>query len=267
MTLIRSYPLTRRIFTAFGRNVTKQPGFASFSFLRYNSSPAHQQAHQQEQNASLTAQIYPIDKESITESDVDEWLQAINKLKSKHASAESEVEVYINEFSKPDAFLEEQFEPTEEQKSQIEAYSGKSLPLLFNPTIDNFVNLIMRDGKKSKAQRIFFRALYIVYLKTRRNPVQLLEETLDKLGPLMATKVEKTGNAKNRTVPYPLKKKQRNRYAITWILEGAAKKRSPDYSVRLAEEIVSAYEGKSSGYDRKTQMHKTAMSHRAYIRL
>lgn len=241
---------------------------ASQTFVRFNSKLATPgDKNVDTKNISLTANVFPINKESITESDIDDWLAAVQQLKTGKVTPESEAEVYISQLSEPEPFLKEQFEPTEEQLAQVESYATKKIPLHTDPIIENFTNLIMRHGKKSKAETILSKALYIVYLKTRKDPIMILYETLDKLGPLMSTKVMKTGAAKNRIVPYPLNKRQRNRFAITWILEGADKKKSPDYSVRLAEEIISAHEGKSSGYDRKTQMHKSAMAHRAYIKL
>lgn len=232
--------------------------------IRFNSSSG---LKDKDKDISLTAQIYPVDKDSISEQDVDNWLESVRKLKSGRGAAETETEIYLSELTNPEPYLEEKFEPTEEQKSHAEALKTKKLPLPFNPILENFTNLIMRDGRKTKARKILSRAMYIVYLKTRKDPVTYVEDTLDRLGPLMATKVEKTGVAKNRVVPYPLNERQRIRYAVVWILQGAEKKKSPDYSVRLAEEIMAAYEGKSSGFDRKAQMHKSAMAHRAYIRL
>lgn len=220
-----------------------------------------------ERDISLTAKVFPLNKTSIGESDIDEWLDAVSQLKSGKLTPDTEPEVYLAQLAEPEPFLHEKFVPTQEQIQQAEVLVNKSIPIISDPVIDNFTNLIMRHGKKSKARKILSRALYIVYLKTRRDPLEILHETLDKLGPLMSTKVQKTGAAKNRTVPYPLNTRQRNRFAITWILQGADKKRSSDYSVRLAEEIISAFEGKSSGYDRKAQMHKAAMAHRAYIKL
>lgn len=215
---------------------------------------------------SLTAQIYPIDKDQITEQDVDEWITALQRLKNGNLPNDS-TEMYLSQLTETEEHLKEQFTPDEEQLAEQERFSTTKLPLQTLPVVDNLVNLIMRDGKKSQARKIVSRALYIVYLKLRKDPVLVLQETLEQLAPLMATKSEKTGTAKNRIVPYPLKERQRLRYAILWILEGAAKKQSRDYSVRLAEEIVSAYEGKSSGYEKKAQMHKAAITQRAYVKL
>lgn len=234
------------------------------------SSTASASAQKQPVSHNLFTQIYPISKEEITESDVDEWLLAVKKLKSSNnQNATTPEEVYLQELTQqsPQTLLSDEFEPTEVQQAEADALKGVALPLFQHPAIDNFVGLLMKDGKRSKYQKILNRALYLVYLKKRQDPVEILVETLDKLGPLMATRTEKTGFAKNRIVPYPLNQRQRNRYAIKWILEGASKKKSSDYSVRLAEEILATHEGKSAGYDKKAQMHRTAILQRSYVSL
>ena len=253
-------PLLRACFrqvTPIARSSIRIPAVLGAQSIRFNSTKP----------VSLTADIFPVEKDSITEENVDEWLHAVQSLKSGKLNIETEAEVYLNQLTKPEQFLEEKFEPTEEQLMELEQFKNSEIPLKSDPIVDNLTNLIMRHGKKTKAQKIVTRALYIVYLKTRKDPLEILYETLDKLGPVVTTMVEKTGFAKNRIVPIPLNKRQRNRYAITWILQGAKNKKSPDMAVRLAEEIISAYEGKSSGYDKMSQMHKTAMQQRAYIKL
>ena len=163
--------------------------------------------------------------------------------------------------------MSEKFVATEEQQRQVEVVRGIPVPLYVNPLVESLVNFIMRHGKKLRAQRTVNRALYMVGLKTRRDPVEVLSETLTRLGPMFSTKTEKTGTAKNRIVPFPLNQKQRNRYAIKWIIEGSSKKKSTDMAVRLADEIISASEGKLPGYERRAQMHKTALAQRAFIKL
>lgn len=216
---------------------------------------------------SLTSQVYPLEKDSITEENVDDWLQALQTLRQGKTVLEKESEIYLNQLTKPDLFMKEKFEPSEQQLAESEAFAGQPIPLKVDPIVENFTNLIMKHGKKTLAQKIMTRALYIVYLKTRKDPITILHETLDKMGPLVKTNVQKTGTAKARIVPLPLTQRQRNRYAIKWILQGTKNKKSPDMSVRLAEEIISSYEGKSSGYDKMAQMHKLAMQNRAYIKL
>lgn len=218
------------------------------------------------QKPSLTAKVFPFNQESILEEDVDNWLSAIQRLKNGHAP-ETAAEIYIDELTRPAEYLQPDTELTEDQIAEQEKFQTTKIPLLSDPVVDNLTNLIMRHGKKSKARKIVSRALYIVFLKLRQDPVIVLRDTLESLAPLLDTKVLKTGTAKNKVVPFPLTQRKRYRYAILWILDAAEKKKSPDYSVRLAEEIIAAYEGKSSGYEKRVQMHKTAIAQRAYVRL
>lgn len=258
------YAPISRICAPRGINYTKT--FAS-TFIRQNSSTSS--TAQASQDISLAAQVYPIDQEAITEEDVDSWLQAVHELKTGKTNAETKQEIYLQQLVNPEPFLKEetQFVPTQEQLAEVASFESIKVPLLSDPLVDNMVNLIMRHGKKSSARKVVNRALYIVYLKTRKDPLEVLYETIDKLAPLTDTKTQKTGTAKNKTVPYPLTTRQRNKYAIVWILEGARNKKSPTLSVRLAEEILSAYDGKSAGFAKKAQMHKLAVSQRATVRI
>ena len=247
-----------RAFTAASR--VPRASLLSCVAVRFNStSKASKQP--------LLAEIYPLNKDSITEKDLDNWIDAVKQLKSGKASHETPEEIYLGQLSQPQQFLKQTYEPTVEQIEETKKYANKKIPLRSDPTVDNLTNLIMRHGKKAKAQKVVSRALYIVQLKLRKDPIEVLRETLDKLGPLVNTKTMSTGVAKKRVVPIPLNEKQRNRFAIKWILEASNSRKSNDFSVRLAEEIINAYQGKSSGYDKKAQMHKQATQQRAYINL
>ncbi|EGW31149.1 uncharacterized protein SPAPADRAFT_63061 [Spathaspora passalidarum NRRL Y-27907] len=243
------------------------------SLLRFNStttttnpSSPQQPNDIQSSKVSLAAQIYPINKDSITETDVDQWLSAVRELKKGKTQHETAEEIYLAELTNPEQFLQDKFEPTEAQLEEVQAYADKKVPLRTDPTIDYLVNLLMRHGKKQLARKTLSRALYIVHLKLRKDPIEVLKQTLDQLAPIVKTSTLKTNTAKNVIIPVPLNEKQRLRFAWLWILEGAEKKKSSDISVRLAEEIIQSYEGKSSGYDKRALMHKQATQQRSYIK-
>ncbi|KAI5956176.1 hypothetical protein KGF54_000651 [Candida jiufengensis] len=225
------------------------------TFIRFNTTKP------------LFPQIYPINKDKITEEDVDKWISALKHLKNGKKIHETEEEIYLGQMTQPEQFITKKFEPSLQQIEETLEYKNKQIPLKSDPTVDNFINLIMRHGRKARAQKIVSRAFYIVQLKLRKDPIEVLKETLNKLGPLVTTKSMSTGVAKRRIVPIPLNERQRNRFAIKWILEASKNRKSNDFAVRLAEEIINAYEGKSSGYDKKAQMHKQATQQRAYINL
>ncbi|KAI3403590.2 hypothetical protein KGF56_003635 [Candida oxycetoniae] len=243
--------------------------------VRFNTSLAGAKAKEASENKleesntsrSLFSQIYPIDRESISEEDLDKWVDAVKQLRQGKKVHETSEEVYLGQLVQPEPYVTKVFEPTLEQIEETYAYADKRIPLKQDPTVQNLVNLIMRHGKKTVAQKNVSRAFYIVQLKLRKDPIQVLKETLDKLGPLVKTKTVSTGVAKRKIVPVPLNERQRNRYAINWILEASKNRKSNDFAVRLAEELINAYEGKSTGYEKKAQMHKLATQQRAYISL
>ncbi|CCH42264.1 30S ribosomal protein S7 [Wickerhamomyces ciferrii] len=207
-------------------------------------------------------------KQATKPEDPDElaqqWLSAIKDIRKQITT---EGVSPVEKESKSKWFEKFGFEPTPEQIAKMESLEERPIPLKHDPVVEHFTNMIMKDGKKARAQRVMNNALYIVKLQLRKDPVEVLKEILDKMSPLMAIRTQKSRAAKSVVMPVPLTERQRHRTTFLWILEGAEKRRSPDFEVRLGEELIAAYEGKSSGYDKRLQIHKTAMLQRAYVKL
>lgn len=159
------------------------------------------------------------------------------------------------------------WKPTKEQVDEYNKLKERPIPVRFDPIVQHVINMLMRDGKKQKAERTLNKALHLVYCQTRLDPVKLLKDSLVKLAPLMITKTFRTGIAKASMIPVPLNQRQRNRMAWGWIIESANKRNSSDLSVRLAEELLAIHRGDSSCFDKKFQIQKTAISNRAYIKV
>lgn len=211
--------------------------------------------------------------EPSAEKGVDEWLEAINELREEFSAKECLPETSLAPpgQSKVDLLQGSQagskIKPTAEQLAQWEALKSVPIPPRKNATLDHITNMIMRHGKKEKAQTILSRALYLVYCQTRQDPIQALEKSLDELAPLMMTKTFNTGVAKASVIPVPLNKRQRNRIAWNWIVQSANQRVSSDFAVRLGEELTAIAKGTSSAFEKRDQIHKTAIAHRAYIQL
>ncbi|EJS43085.1 rsm7p [Saccharomyces arboricola H-6] len=215
----------------------------------------------------------PPANEPMAEDQIDEWLGAINELKAEFSSKEylPETSLAPPGQSKVDLLQDSQavskIRPTAEQLEQWEALKSVPIPSRHNATLEHITNMIMRHGKKEKARSILSKALYLVYCQTRQDPIQALEKSLDELAPLMLTKTFNTGVAKASVIPVPLNKRQRNRIAWNWIVQSADQRVSSDFAVRLGEELIAITKGTSSAFDKRDQIHKTAIAHRAYIQL
>lgn len=228
----------------------------------------------QEQKQDKSTSAVVDENLSFTDEEVDEWLKDIEELKTEFSEREFLPEVSLAPPGQARIDLVEEaikssqeFEPSQEQLEEWEALKDQPMPQLKDPTVQHVTNMIMRHGKKDRAQKIISRALYFLHCKTRKDPVELLKKALDDMAPLIMVKTFNTGVAKAAVIPVPLSQRQRNRIAWKWIVEGANKRVSNDFAVRLGEELVAVYEGKSSGFEKRDQMHKTAIAHRSYIQL
>ncbi|CUS24773.1 LAQU0S19e01310g1_1 [Lachancea quebecensis] len=264
------FALRRQISPALWKNGLRLP--ASRITLRHRELPVcvrFQSGTVDQQRAAEKAS-----EDSLSDSEIKSWLEAIESLRSEFTE-----QPYLPESSLAGPgqskvnLLEEAlnakkaFEPSEEQKAEWEALKSVPLPARRDETLQHVTNMIMRHGKKQRAEKTLSRALYLVFCYTRQDPIHLLKKALDDLAPLMVVKTFKTGVAKAAVIPVPLNARQRNRIAWKWIMEGANKRVSSDFAVRLGEELISVFKGNSSGFDKRDQMHKTAIAHRAYIKL
>lgn len=203
--------------------------------------------------------------QSLSDEEINEWLQTIRKARLN--LRQNGLDNSLLQEETIDINGKEEYIPTEEQIKEYEALKDLPLPPRKDPVLEHVTNMIMRHGKKQVAERIISRALHLVYCQTRKDPVELLKKSLDEMAPLMVVKTFSTKVAKSAVIPVPLNQRQRNRIAWKWIVEGANKRVSSDFAVRLGEELVAVSKSIGSGFDKRDQIHKMAIAHRAYIKL
>ncbi|KZF19226.1 ribosomal protein S7 [Xylona heveae TC161] len=162
----------------------------------------------------------------------------------------------------------------------------------YDPVVKQFTNLLMWDGKLSKAQQDMSRILSIIRtaptpsINPARpllpsapppshlplNPVLYLTLAIDSVAPLLRIKSMKgaAGGGVALQLPNPLNLRQRRRKAITWILEAASKRKSRgsgsgQFAQRVADEVIAVMEGRSAVWDRRNALHKLAITSRANL--
>ncbi|EPY52750.1 ribosomal protein subunit S7 [Schizosaccharomyces cryophilus OY26] len=134
-------------------------------------------------------------------------------------------------------------------------------PFQVDPAVQHLVNMIMRDGKKTKAEKIVATALTIVQKEKGKNPVVLLRQALADISPIMKLITAKRFN-KGVEFPIPLKEKQRRRIAIKWVLDSSKSHSSKRLSERLAKEIVAILDNTSSCFKKRDHLHKMCLVNR-----
>lgn len=127
------------------------------------------------------------------------------------------------------------------------------------------INKIMLDGKKTTAQKIFYDALDIASKKLpdAEDQVEIFTRAIDNVRPSVEVRSKRVGGA-NYQVPREVKKNRQQSLAIRWVVDNARKKKGKPMAVRLAEELVDAYNGTGASVSWKENVHKMAEANKAY---
>lgn len=127
-----------------------------------------------------------------------------------------------------------------------------------------FTNNLMRKGKKSIAQKIFYTALDLVIEKTKKdNPIEVLEEAIKNTSPLLEVKSRRVGGATYQ-VPYEVRGERRTALAMRWIIGVAKRKKGRTMAEKLAQEIIDAFNNTGEAVKKKEDTHKVAEANRAF---
>lgn len=136
-------------------------------------------------------------------------------------------------------------------------------PKYSSPAVGNFINIIMLDGKKSTAQKIMYGAFDTIAEKLKEDPLKVFFAALDNLRPRMAVKPRRIGGATYQ-VPLEVPKEKGVSIALRWMKDFAFKKKGKPMSIKLAEEIISAYKREGAAIKKKEDTHKMAEANRAF---
>ena len=128
-----------------------------------------------------------------------------------------------------------------------------------NIFVQTFVHHIMRRGKKSTAMRMMYGALDIVQEKTGRDPVDVLEQALKNVGPVMEVRPRRVGGA-----TYQVPMERRMALAMRWIIDSARARTGKSFSEKLSSEILDAASNQGPAVRKREETHKMAEANRAF---
>ena len=130
--------------------------------------------------------------------------------------------------------------------------------------VTKFINRMMKGGKKSVAEKVFYDSLETASKELKKeNPLEVLEEAIKNASPLLEVKSRRVGGA-NYQVPYEVRGKRKEALAIRWIIEVSRKKKGARMAVKLAKELVDAHNNTGDAVKKKEDMHKVAEANRAF---
>ena len=136
-------------------------------------------------------------------------------------------------------------------------------PKYGNIELSKFMNVVMESGKKAVAERIIYGALEQIQAKSGKDPVELFSHAINNVKPMVEVKSRRVGGA-NYQVPREVKKARQQSLAIRWIVDNSRKKKGKPMHLRLAEELVDAYNGTGASVTWKENIHKMAEANKAF---
>lgn len=136
-------------------------------------------------------------------------------------------------------------------------------PKYGNTTLAKFMNHVMVSGKKSVAESIVYGALDIVQEKLSRDPVEVFDEALENIAPMVEVKSRRVGGATYQ-VPVEVRPSRRTALAMRWLVDFARGRGEKSMRQRLAGEIIDAAQSKGSAVRKREDVHRMAEANRAF---
>ena len=129
--------------------------------------------------------------------------------------------------------------------------------------VTQVINKVMLDGKKSTAEDIVYTALENVGTKTGRPPVEVLEQAVKTVTPVLEVKGRRVGGA-NYQVPVEVPQRRARTLAVRWLVTFARDRREKGMSDKLANEILDALNQQGGAFKRKDDVYRMAQANKAF---
>jgi small subunit ribosomal protein S7 len=136
-------------------------------------------------------------------------------------------------------------------------------PAFGTVVVTKFVNACMYEGKKSIAERILHEAFSHIQKKTGKAGLDVFEEALGNVRPTVELKSRRVGGATYQ-VPVEVRQERSQALAIRWIISNARKRSEKTMILKLAGELIDAYNGRGGAIKKRDDVHKMAEANKAF---
>ncbi|ASP38259.1 30S ribosomal protein S7 [Bacterioplanes sanyensis] len=136
-------------------------------------------------------------------------------------------------------------------------------PKFGNVTLAKFMNHVMISGKKSVAEKIVYGALDAVEKKQGGNPLEVFEQALEAVQPMVEVKGRRVGGATYQ-VPVEVRPARRMALSMRWLVDAARGRGEKSMAQRLANEMMDAVEGKGAAVKKREDVHRMAEANKAF---
>ena len=125
------------------------------------------------------------------------------------------------------------------------------------------INKVMKDGKKTVAQRIVYDAFSMIKEKTQKEPLLVFNQAIENVSPLLEVKPKRVGGATYQ-VPMEVRLERKLDLSIKWILDAARAKKGKGMAVKLCEELMAAANNEGNAMKKKADTHRMAEANKAF---
>lgn len=136
-------------------------------------------------------------------------------------------------------------------------------PKYKSQVVSRFINVVMKEGKKSTAERIVYKSFDILSQKSGKPPLESFQKALDNVRPLLEIKPRRIGGATYQ-VPIEVKSERGISIAMRWIRNFARTKKGKPMEIKLADELFDAFKGEGAAVKKREDTHKMAEANKAF---
>jgi small subunit ribosomal protein S7 len=149
------------------------------------------------------------------------------------------------------------------RRAEVQVRSVPADAVYGSPLVTQVINKVMLDGKKSIAEDIVYTALETVGTKTGRPPVEVLEQAVKTVTPVLEVRGRRVGGA-NYQVPVEVPQRRARTLAVRWLVTYARDRREKGMSDKLANEILDALNQQGGAFKRKDDVYRMAQANKAF---
>jgi small subunit ribosomal protein S7 len=136
-------------------------------------------------------------------------------------------------------------------------------PVYGSVLVTQVVNRVMRDGKKSVSEYMIYRALETAGERTGRQPLEVLEQAVKSVTPVLEVRSRRVGGA-NYQVPIEVQARRGRTLAVRWLVQAARDRREKGFDQKLAGELLDALNQQGGAFKKKDDMYRMAQANKAF---
>ena len=127
-----------------------------------------------------------------------------------------------------------------------------------------FVNNLMWDGKKTVAERVFYRAMDQIKKRVKdKNEIEVFTQAIENVKPIIEVRSKRVGGATYQ-VPMQVNRNRQQSLAFRWLIHAARDKKGRPMHLKLADELVAAYNREGAAMEKRENVHKMADANKAF---